>query len=171
MISALRTLSLAIGLATCLATPPSHAQSASGAELPPADTPADDEHAQPQEDVIAQMLKPSHGQSEAFIRDALQHCDGTNTQMKICASYRWTKQDMRLNRLYAEARRTANAFGNAYEPALVKAQLAWLAWRDAQCALEGAAQAGGGTLEGLYVLSCMETLTKEQADRLEAISR
>ncbi|WP_165973892.1 lysozyme inhibitor LprI family protein [Paucimonas lemoignei] len=99
------------------------------------------------------------------IRHDYNACDsGVTPRMKICASYNWVKQDVNLNRIYKRALAKAKMMG--YESSLVKAQQAWLEYRDAACAFEGEIESGGGTAEGLYVLSCKESLTKERADRL-----
>jgi uncharacterized protein YecT (DUF1311 family) len=89
--------------------------------------------------------------------------------MKICGSYHWMIQDVRMNKAYKQM--LAKAKVASYEKSLVKAQRAWLAYRDAACAFEGEMGAGGGTAEGLYVLSCKEEVTKQQAERLEAAIR
>jgi uncharacterized protein YecT (DUF1311 family) len=70
-----------------------------------------------------------------------------------------------MNRLYKAALAEAKDFG--YQDSLVRAQRAWLAYRDAACVFEGKMGAGGGTAEGLYILSCKEELTAERADRLK----
>jgi uncharacterized protein YecT (DUF1311 family) len=125
-----------------------------------------DDHIVPDEPVIREMLKPPSGLDEAQLRDALRHCDGTTMQMKICAAYLLTVQDLRLNRVYAQARKSNDDARRA--ALLVKAQRAWVAWRDAQCEFEAYDDAGGGTMEGLDVLTCKEDLTRQQADRLDA---
>lgn len=73
-----------------------------------------------------------------------------------------------MNRAYQRVLVKAREVG--FQTSLVKAQRAWLAYRDAACPFEGDIGAGGGTLEGLYVLSCKEQLTRERAERLEAIA-
>ncbi len=121
----------------------------------------------PDEAVVREMLRKSSGLSKEEIRANYNACDsGITLSMKICASYRWVKQDVRLNQIYKQSLDKARESG--YEKSLVQAQRAWLAYRDAACAYEGEMGAGGGTAEGLYILSCKEDLTKERADRLEA---
>jgi uncharacterized protein YecT (DUF1311 family) len=116
------------------------------------------------------MLRRTSGLSKEEIRANYNACDsGITLSMKICASYRWVTQDVRLNHLYKQSLEKAREL--SYEKSLIRAQRAWLAYRDATCAYEGEMGAGGGTAEGLYVLSCKEDLTKERADRLEAALR
>jgi uncharacterized protein YecT (DUF1311 family) len=120
----------------------------------------------PDEQVVQHVLRNSAGLTADEIRHNYDKCDGTTLSMKICGAYQWAAQDIRLNRAFARAKAVAKH--SAYEQSLVRAQRAWLTYRDSQCAFEGISGAGGGTMEGLYVLSCKEELTKLQADRLEA---
>jgi uncharacterized protein YecT (DUF1311 family) len=121
--------------------------------------------AQPDEEVIQAMTRGT-GLSAEDARRGYNACDSAVTQsMKICGFYQFTKQDLRMNRLYKAALAEAKDFG--YQDSLVRAQRAWLAYRDAACVFEGKMGAGGGTAEGLYILSCKEELTAERADRLK----
>jgi len=120
----------------------------------------------PDEKVVQHVLRNSAGLTADEIRLNYDRCDSTTLSMKICGAYRWAVQDIRLNRAFSRAKVVAKDSG--YEQSLVRAQRAWLTYRDTQCAFEGISGAGGGTMEGLYVLSCKEELTKLQADRLEA---
>jgi len=116
--------------------------------------------------VVEEMLKHTSGISSDDIRRDYDGCDsGVTFSMKLCASYRWTEQDIRLNAAYKRLREQTDK-GDL--ETLLNAQRAWLAYRDAECAFEGRAGAGGGTAEGLYVLWCKEGLTRQQADRLIA---
>ena len=160
----MRRLGLLTGLlvaSTVLSLRAQPSQAASGN----AATPSAEGAIVPDDLVVREMLKTPHGLPESEVRESLRHCDGNNTQMKVCAAYQWTVQDIRLNRVYAKALAAAQDAGTA--SALIKAQRSWLAYRDTECAFEGARGAGGGTLEGLYVLDCKESLTKQQADRLD----
>ncbi|QHI96721.1 DUF1311 domain-containing protein [Xylophilus rhododendri] len=122
--------------------------------------------AQPDEQVVQAVQRQTQGLSAADIRQYHDACDsGVTLQMNICHSYRLARQDLKLNATYARVRQQAAKTGN--EAALLKAQRAWLAWRDSQCAYEGKAGAGGGSAEGLFVLSCREALTGEQETRLQ----
>lgn len=121
----------------------------------------------PDETVVRHVLRNSTGLTADEIRRNYDGCDdGRTTPMKICGAYRWAVQDIRLNRAFVRARAIAKHAG--YEQALVKAQRAWLTYRDSQCDFEGISAAGGGTEEGLHVLSCKEELTRLRADKLEA---
>ena len=122
-------------------------------------------HGAADEQVVQHMLKNTFGLSADEIRHDYDQCDGSTLSMKICGAYRWSVQDLRLNRAFSRARAAVKDLG--YKESLLKAQRAWLTYRDSQCAFEGERGAGGGSAEGLYVLSCKEELTKVQADRLE----
>jgi len=125
--------------------------------------------AAPDEAVVREMARQTHIPADDIRRDH-DACDsGVTLSMKICASYRWRMQDARLNAVYKQALAKAREVG--YEASLVKAQRAWIAFRDAACANEGEMGAGGGTAQGLYELSCMESLTKDRADRIGAMIR
>ena len=125
-------------------------------------------HAAADDRIVDEMLKRTEGITAQDIRRDDDACDsGVTFSMRLCASYRWTEQDVRLDAVY---RRLRAQVGKDDLPALVHAQRAWLAYRDAQCAIEGKAGAGGGSAEGLYVLSCKEDLTRQQADRLSAMA-
>lgn len=124
-------------------------------------------HAAADERTVDEMLKRTQGITAEDIRRDYDACDsGVTSSMRLCASYRWTEQDVRLDAVY---RRLLAQVGKDDLPALVHAQRAWLAYRDAQCAIEGKVGAGGGSAESLYVLSCMEDLTRQQADQLGAL--
>jgi uncharacterized protein YecT (DUF1311 family) len=123
--------------------------------------------AAPDETVVREMARQTNISAEVIRRDH-DACDsGVSMSMKVCASYRWRVQDARLNAVYKQARSKAHEMG--YEASLVKAQRAWVAYRDAVCANEGEMGAGGGTAQGLYELSCMEGLTKDRINRIDAM--
>ncbi|SFO90552.1 lysozyme inhibitor LprI family protein [Ralstonia sp. NFACC01] len=120
--------------------------------------------AAPDEAVVQEMAKRT-GLSPSDIRRNYDACSSGETQsMKVCASYRWTREDIRLNTAYEQA--IVKAKEEGFEASLIRAQHAWQAYRDAACTYEGQMGAGGGAYEGLYILSCKEQLTKERADRL-----
>ncbi|MEM7689586.1 MAG: lysozyme inhibitor LprI family protein [Pseudomonadota bacterium] len=52
---------------------------------------------------------------------------------------------------------------------LIKAQRAWLAYREAHCQLDGYT-ARGGTLEPLLVSTCMTALTEDRTGELRALA-
>jgi uncharacterized protein YecT (DUF1311 family) len=120
--------------------------------------------AEPDEAVVLEMARQTRLSPEE-IRLHYDACDsGVTRTMKICGSYRWMVEDLRLNQIYRQA--LAKARESGHEASLIRAQRAWVAFRDAACTYEGEIGAGGGTAEGLYVLSCKTDLTRQRADRL-----
>lgn len=119
----------------------------------------------PDETIVLEMAKQTHISANE-IRQDYNACDsGVTLSMKICGSYKWMVEDARLNKTYKQALAKARVMG--YESSLIRSQRAWMVYRDAACIYEGEMGAGGGSAEGLYVLSCKLDLTKLQADRLE----
>jgi uncharacterized protein YecT (DUF1311 family) len=115
------------------------------------------------EEVVKAMTKLTSLTAEEIEQD-YNRCDGNTYQMKICASYQWVAEDLRMNKIYKEIRAKAKLMG--YEQSLLQSQRTWIAYRDSTCALEGQMGAGGGTAEGLYILSCKRRITEERADGL-----
>jgi uncharacterized protein YecT (DUF1311 family) len=120
-------------------------------------------YANPNEEVVDAMTKLSTLTPDEIRRDYNQ-CDGNTYQMKVCASYQWVVEDVRLNKIYSKIKTKAKVQNK--EQSLIESQRAWIVYRDLACAFEGGLGAGGGTAEGLYILSCKERLTKERADGL-----
>lgn len=103
----------------------------------------------------------------AFIRENYDACDGGVTlPMSICFSYRLAVEDAKLNKSYQKLMSRAREGKN--DASLVRAQRAWIAYRDAACSFEGEFAAGGGSAEGIYVLTCKIDLTKQRTERLTA---
>jgi uncharacterized protein YecT (DUF1311 family) len=115
-------------------------------------------------DVVEALLRATTGLTRDEIVQNYDKCDGSTFSMKICGAYRWMVEDLRMNRLYEEAIAMVRRF--EAESTLREAQRAWLSFRDAECTFQGDIGAGGGSAEGLYVLSCKEDLTRQRADQL-----
>lgn len=121
--------------------------------------------AAPDEEVVKAMVRRTDISAEE-IRANYNACDsGVTWSMKICGSYHWMVEDVRLNKIYKRALVKAKEAG--YEKSLIQAQRAWLTYLETDCAYEGEMGAGGGSAEGLYVLGCKQGLTKQRADHLE----
>jgi uncharacterized protein YecT (DUF1311 family) len=104
-------------------------------------------------------------------------CDNalTQTDMNICAQREYAKADEALNRQW---KRTAAQMKErdagypvddgrpGYFDALLKAQRAWIAWRDAHCITEGY-YARGGSLEPLLISTCKTKLTRDRTQQLQ----
>ncbi|HEX7687944.1 MAG TPA: lysozyme inhibitor LprI family protein [Burkholderiaceae bacterium] len=123
----------------------------------------------PSERVIQEMLRASHSLPEQLLRESFRQCDRDNLTLRICASYRLTEQDLRLNHVYSRLLQTTK---NEHTDALlIKAERAWLGFRDAQCEFEGAESQLGGTMPIAVVADCKADLTERRAESLEALTR
>lgn len=99
----------------------------------------------------------------------------TQADMTICAGRDLADADKALNAQYQVTRKAlkerdagASAELKGGEDALLKAQRAWLAYRDAQCASVGF-QARGGSMEPMLVSSCEADLTRNRTAELKAL--
>jgi len=105
-------------------------------------------------------------------------CENAMTQMDMtyCAVQDYAKADEALNAQYKITRdamraRDADGIGETAgaEAALVKAQRAWMAYRDAQCVSYGF-QARGGSMEPMLVANCEAELTRSRTDALKELA-
>ena len=99
----------------------------------------------------------------------------TQMEMTYCAGQEYAEADEVLNaqyRITREAMRKQDADGIAEtagaEDALVKAQRAWVAYRDAQC-VSYSFQARGGSMEPMLVAGCQADLTRSRTDALKEL--
>ncbi len=100
----------------------------------------------------------------------------TQTDMTICAGQDLADADKALNVQYQATRKvlterdreasTSDLKGGV--DALVKAQRAWIGYRDAQC-LSWGFQARGGSMEPMLVSSCEADLTRKRTAELKAL--
>ena len=113
----------------------------------------------------------------ALAQDA-PDCKAPETQadMTFCAGKDYEKADKQLNAAYqkvrkqlAERDKTADESGKGAVDALVAAQRAWVAFRDANCDAFGF-QARGGTMEPMLVSSCLADMSNKRADDLRQLS-
>ncbi|HMG48007.1 MAG TPA: lysozyme inhibitor LprI family protein [Allosphingosinicella sp.] len=105
------------------------------------------------------------------------HCDNPQAQMEMnaCAAIDFERADAQLNAEYrraiASARDADREFDGAGdrrpgdEATLREAQRAWVAFRDAQCRLEGY-EARGGSMEPMLYEGCRARLTRERIRQL-----
>ena len=101
-------------------------------------------------------------------------CGNAQTQMamNICAQRDYEQADAQLNTQYKltrdemrEADKGASPSTSGAEDALVKAQRAWVAYRDAHCASYGF-QARGGSMEPMLISGCQADLTRQRTQEL-----
>ena len=94
-------------------------------------------------------------------------CDNPQTQadMTYCAGWQYKKNDAAMSDTYSRLR-TYYAKIPAAKAGLLKAQRAWLAFRDAECGLEAAGEAGG-TAQPMIYNQCLSGLTQLRTEQLQ----
>ncbi|MEM0899194.1 MAG: lysozyme inhibitor LprI family protein [Pseudomonadota bacterium] len=95
--------------------------------------------------------------------------------MNMCAFEDWQKADRALNEAWPKVRAWAKANDEATiewrpeladtEDNLLKAQRAWIAYRDGHCETEGLRYAGGSIVP-LIVNSCKAEMTRQRTEEL-----
>ena len=114
----------------------------------------------------------------AFADDAPADCAHavTQTDMNICANLDYERADKELNAQYRKTRTEMASWDadldnnlKGAEAALVKAQRAWIDYRDAQCAAEGF-EARGGSMEPMLVSNCLAGLTRQRTKELRQLA-
>lgn len=100
----------------------------------------------------------------------------TQTDMTSCAQARYDEADKALNAQYKQTRAAMVAIDKdldgdmkGAEQALLKAQRAWITYRDAQCENSGF-QARGGTMEPMLVAGCLADLTDLRTKELKVLA-
>ena len=107
-------------------------------------------------------------------------CKNAETQMdmNVCASGDFEKADKALNAQWLAVKKAAAAWdhrvGSAEQPRgaeerLLKAQRAWLAYRDSQCAAVGFT-VEGGSMQPMVVSGCLADLTRKRTEELGTLS-
>lgn len=105
-------------------------------------------------------------------------CKKAETQMELtyCAEQDFDAADKVLNRQYQAARKAtkrwdadAEADQKGADDALVRAQRAWVAYRDAQCESFGY-QAHGGSMEPQLIYECQADLTRKRTAELKTLA-
>lgn len=99
----------------------------------------------------------------------------TQADMTACEQARQETADKALNTQYKITRAALAALDkdlgadSGAEKALVKAQRAWVDFRDAECEATGF-QARGGTMEPMLVAGCIAELTDERTKQLKELA-
>lgn len=93
-------------------------------------------------------------------------CKSPQTQAAIntCASLSAEAADQQLNQVYQQLR--LNLKGSQREKLLTDAELAWIRFRDINCAFEKSSYEGGSIAPSVYY-SCIEEMTKQRTQKLE----
>ena len=87
----------------------------------------------------------------------------TQLDMNICAGRAAKASDRELNQMYRQVR--AKYKGTAQDDRLVTAQLAWIKFRDAECAVS-AGRFEGGTMAPMVYAGCVDRLTQQRTKDL-----
>lgn len=108
-----------------------------------------------------------------------QNCKDPQKQseMNICSQSDYEAADKALNAQYQVTRQRVRAWDadmptaqfKGAEDALVKAQRAWVAYRDAQCISLGF-QAAGGSMQPMLISSCQADLTRKRTAELKELA-
>lgn len=105
-------------------------------------------------------------------------CNDAMTQMDMnaCAAADYEKADKALNVRWLATKKAAAAWDarseeqpHGAEEHLLKAQRAWLAYRDSQCAAAGFT-VGGGSMQPMVVSACLADLTRKRTEELATLA-
>jgi uncharacterized protein YecT (DUF1311 family) len=100
---------------------------------------------------------------------AAENCGDLPTQSEInrCADKAYAEADAKLNVIYRQitSRLRSEEFQKTLK-ALITAQRAWIAFRDAECAFVGS-DSVGGSVNPLVVSSCLAELTNKRVEDLK----
>jgi len=103
----------------------------------------------------------------SFISATAQSSDCNDAQdqatLNRCADQELRAADVDLNRTYRALTRQLDAQSASR---IEKAQRAWIAYRDAMCAFEGAPSMGG-SINAMVMSNCLARITKIQVQLLE----
>ncbi len=132
-------------------------------------------------------MKPALAFSAAFMtllalpavaQEPKANCKNPQTQMEmnICSQRDYEAADKALNAQYQTTRKAmkkwdadSSADLKGAEDALVKAQRAWVVYRDAQCISSGF-QAHGGSMEPMLISGCQADLTRKRIEELKELT-
>lgn len=102
----------------------------------------------------------------------------TQSELNICAGQDYEEADEALNTQWVLTRKAMAEWdeelkdlqpGPGAEKALLKAQRAWIDYRDGQCEAEGFA-VRGGSMEPMIVAGCLAELTRKRTEELKAMA-
>lgn len=97
------------------------------------------------------------------------NCTNPQTQMEMnsCEGLRWEDADRELNQNYQQLKPTLT---EEQKDKITTAQLAWIAFRDAECELYSSS-AEGGSLQPMLRVGCMANLTTDRVEDFQAYAR
>lgn len=118
------------------------------------------------------MALPVSAEDEPIIKceDAV-----TQSEMTLCAVQEHEAEDKKLNEQWAKTKKAVTDWDAALDTdqrgavdALLRAQRAWIQYRDAHCDVEGFS-VRGGTLEPAIVELCLAEVTRKRTVELEEL--
>lgn len=125
------------------------------------------------------MLAQSGADAEQTGEDALDCAEPvTQRDMNFCAAREWAEADAQLNRQWretADAMRALDASARpdddrpGYYGQLLRAQRAWLVYRDHHCTNVGY-YARGGSMEALLATNCKTEVTRDRSRQLRELA-
>lgn len=115
--------------------------------------------------IICSFSAVSHSQEK---RVSSLHCgeDGTQAEANACARHDYQKADAEMNAVYNRLMTELAGYGSKDQQRLRRAQAWWFQYRDANCENEAAIYEGGSIRPAVYY-SCLASVTRERAKRLE----
>jgi uncharacterized protein YecT (DUF1311 family) len=111
------------------------------------------------------LIVPGLAQAQDAEADAC-HQKQTTIDITQCLVTLTAKWDTRLNAAYKAAMNASDS--EARKAALVRAEVAWIKYRDENCGWYGARQ---GTIRQIFAADCLLTMTKARAAELEEAIR
>ena len=103
-----------------------------------------------------------HPTYSAAYGSCIESAGGADFKMAECASVELERQDKMLNATYRDLVARSNP---ANKPALLKAERAWLSFRDAQCGYQGTLE-GEGTMADVILAGCKLEMTARRVQDL-----
>jgi uncharacterized protein YecT (DUF1311 family) len=114
----------------------------------------------------------------ALAQEPKINCKTTETQVEMtyCSEQDYNAADKRLNAQYQAARKVMKAWDadamegtDSADAAFVRAQRAWIAYRDAQCESYGF-QGHGGSIEPQLIYDCQRDLTVKRTAEIKELA-
>lgn len=91
---------------------------------------------------------------------------GTQAEANVCARLDYQRADAEMNGVYQRLTNELAGDGGKAQEKLRRAQDTWLQYRDANCESEASLYEGGSIRPAVYY-SCLASVTRERAKRLE----
>jgi uncharacterized protein YecT (DUF1311 family) len=115
--------------------------------------------------IICSLSAASHSQEK---KKSSLPCgeDGTQAEANACARRDYQKAEAEMNAVYNRLMTALARYRSKGQQRLRRAQASWLQYRDANCESEASIYEGGSIRPAVYY-SCLASVTRERAKRLE----